>query len=138
MPMTAAAPAVAVPAATPRQWAVEVSVDASIREAGSPEPPAGFVAFSRDLKPGSSLVGRRSTARAIDPEIDLSHDTAVSHRHALIEVNAAGAAFLRDIGAANGTKLNGREIEALKDHPLAAGDSITLGHWSRLVLKALD
>ncbi len=109
-----------------------------MHEAGSPDPPAGFAASTVELKVGLNLIGRRSAARAIHPEIDLSHDTAVSHRHALIEVNAGGAAFLRDIGAANGTRLNGKEIEQLKDHPLAAGDAITLGHWSRLVLKAVD
>jgi ribosomal protein L37AE/L43A len=134
MPPIVAAP----PAATPRAWAVELSIDPAMHEAGSPEPPASFAASTVDLKLGLNLIGRRSAARAIHPEIDLSHDTAVSHRHALIEVNAAGAASLRDIGAANGTRLNGKEIEQLKDHPLAAGDAITLGHWSRLVLKALD
>ena len=135
-------PQIATPAPQPpassQQWTIEISVDPSLHEPGSPDPPADFAATTVNLKSGASLIGRRSAARAIDPEIDLSCDTAVSHRHALVEINADGAAFLRDIGAANGTKLNGRQIEPLKDHPLTYGDTITLGHWSRLVLKALD
>jgi hypothetical protein len=140
IPPSASSPAAAAPepVAPPRAWAVEVSVDPSLHEPGSPDPAIGFAPSTVELKPGPSLIGRRSTARAILPEIDLSHDTAVSHRHALIEINPDGAAFLRDIGASNGTKLNGRQIEQLRDHPLAAGDAITLGHWSRLVLKAVD
>jgi hypothetical protein len=126
------------PAPPPHHWAIAVAVDPSLREASSPDPPAGFATVTLELKPGLSLIGRRSQARAIYPEIDLTHDTAVSHRHALIQIDSAGAASLRDIGAANGTRLNGRQIEPLKDHPLAPGDEITLGHWSRLSLKALD
>jgi hypothetical protein len=132
------APAAAQASATPTQWAIEVSVDPAMHEPGSPDPPPGFAAFTVPLQTGSSLIGRRSAARAILPEIDLSHDTAVSHRHALLEINPAGSAFLRDIGAANGTKLNGKAMEQLKDYPLAAGDAITLGHWSRLMLKAVN
>ena len=125
------------PPATPTQWTVEVSVDPALHEPGSPDPPADFAPITVDLQPGATLIGRRSTARAINPEIDLSHDTAVSHRHALLEINPNGTAFLRDIGAANGTRLNGTPIAQLKDHPLTPGDAITLGHWSRLVLKAV-
>jgi hypothetical protein len=137
-PAAPALTAAAEPAATAARWAVEASVDPAMHEPGSPEPPPGFTSFTIDLQPGPSLIGRRSAARAIDPEIDLSHDTAVSHRHALLEITAAGKVFLRDIGAANGTKVNGKEVEPLKDHPLADGDAITLGHWSRLVLKAVN
>ena len=126
------------PAPSAHAWTIEISVDPAMREPGSPDPPADVAASTVTLRPGLNLIGRRSTARAIHPEIDLSFDTAVSHRHALIEINPAGSAFLRDIGAANGTRLNGKQIEQLQDHPLAPGDRIILGHWSQLLLKAVD
>jgi hypothetical protein len=136
--LPASPPVAAAPAPVPRQWTITVSVDPTLHESGSPEPPANFAPVTVDLNVPVSLIGRRSTARAIFPEVDLSHDNAVSHRHALLQFDAAGAPVLRDIGAANGTRLNGKTVDPLQDHPLADGDEITLGHWSRLVLKALD
>ena len=138
VPVAALTPTAAPAAAAPHAWAVEVSVDPSLQEAGSPDPPADFVPFTVQLQTGASLIGRRSSARAIFPEIDLSYDTAVSHRHALVDISPTGTASVRDIGASNGTWLNGTTIAPLTDHPLKDGDALTLGHWSRLVLKAMD
>ena len=69
-----------------------------------------------------SLVGRRNEARAIFPEIALPHDEAVSRRHALLQTDAQGGLLLRDIGAANGTRLNGKELEPMVDYPVKDGD----------------
>jgi pSer/pThr/pTyr-binding forkhead associated (FHA) protein len=44
---------------------------------------------------------------------------------------------MRDIGSANGTTLNGVELEPLVDTPLKAGDEITLGHWTRLTVQII-
>ncbi len=131
-------PAAPAPRAPARKWQVVMTVDPSLRDPLSPDAPADVPPATLALSAAVSLIGRRSQARAIFPEIDLSHDGAVSHRHALLQVDSAGTATLRDIGAANGTRLNGRQVEPLKDHPLAAGDEITLGHWSRLVLQPAD
>ena len=147
VPLTPAPPvSSSTPASTPpavaatqaKHWEVVISADPSLRDPQSPEVPQGMVPLTVALTAPVSLIGRRSQARAIYPEIDLSHDDAVSHRHALLQMDAAGQLTLRDIGAANGTQLNGRMVEPLKDHPLAAGDAITLGHWSRLILQAAD
>ncbi len=121
-----------------KSWQVVVSVDPTLRDPQSPEAPIGVVPQTVPLNVAVSLIGRRSQARAIFPEIDLSQDSAVSHRHALLQVDAAGGLTLRDIGASNGTRLNHQMVEPLKDHALADGDEITLGHWSRLVIKAGD
>jgi hypothetical protein len=124
------------PPPAPSSWTLTLSVDPTLREPGSPEPPIGVGPFTLRLAGPVSLIGRRSTARGIFPEIPLSHDDAVSHRHALLQLDASGALSLRDIGAANGTRLNGQDIKPLTDYPLKDGDEITLGHWSRLSIKA--
>jgi len=118
-------------------WAVTVSVDPALREEGSPEPPAGFTPATLELKQPVSVIGRRSEARAIFPEIDMSHDDAVSHRHALLQLYASGVLLLRDIGSSNGTRLNGKPIDSMIDQRLKDGDEITLGHWSKIRVTAI-
>lgn len=118
-------------------WTVTISVDPSLREAESPEAPAGIAPTTVALKESASLIGRRSEARAIFPEINIPYDDAISHRHALLQVYASGALLLRDIGSSNGTRLNGSTVEQMVDHPLRDGDTITLGHWSRIDVKAV-
>ncbi|NJR68038.1 MAG: FHA domain-containing protein [Synechococcales cyanobacterium CRU_2_2] len=44
------------------------------------------------------------------------------------------ALSLRDLGSSNGTLLNGQGLTPLQDYPLQSGDSLTLGHWTRLTL----
>jgi pSer/pThr/pTyr-binding forkhead associated (FHA) protein len=116
---------------------VVVTVDPSLREPGSPEPPAGVGPFTIPLDKQATLIGRRSESRAIFPEIPLNFDDAVSHRHALLQRGDGGTLALRDIGAANGTRLNGKDVEPMVDKPLQDGDEITLGHWTRITVKAV-
>ena len=145
VPTPAAVAPVAVEAAPepaaqvlPRRWQAVVSLDTAAHQAGSPEVPAGFAGATIALATESSLLGRRSVARAIFPEIDLSHDAAVSHRHALLLLDPAGGLVLRDIGASNGTRLNGKEVTQMTDYALNPGDAITLGHWTRVVVEAAE
>jgi hypothetical protein len=129
------------PAVTSQQssgWSVVVSVDPSLRQAGSPDPPADFSALTIVIKDPVSLIGRKSAARAIYPEIALDHDEAVSRRHALLQLSADGALVLRDIGGANGTRLNGQDVQPMTDQPLKDGDEITLGHWTRISVKSVS
>jgi pSer/pThr/pTyr-binding forkhead associated (FHA) protein len=51
--------------------------------------------------------------------------------------DAGGKVTLRDIGSANGTRLNGRDVQPLTDVVLHDGDELTLGHWTRLAIKAV-
>lgn len=134
-PVVPVAPAVPEPPAT--GWTVVVTVDPSLREPGSPEPPAGVGPFTIPLDKQATLIGRRSESRAIFPEIPLNFDDAVSHRHALLQRGDGGTLALRDIGAANGTRLNGKDVEPMVDKPLQDGDEITLGHWTRITVKAV-
>jgi hypothetical protein len=117
-------------------WIVTVSVDPALHKPGSPEPPADVPPFTYAVKDPVSLIGRKSAARAIFPEIALDYDEAVSRRHALLQLTPEGALLLRDIGAANGTELNGSAIAPMVDHPLKDGDRITLGHWTRITVEA--
>ncbi|MGA2597619.1 MAG: FHA domain-containing protein [Bryobacteraceae bacterium] len=133
-------PAPASPAAPDHPtagWTVLISVDPTLREPDSPEPPAGVGPFAINLEKPVSMIGRRSDSRAIFPEIPLNYDDAVSHRHALLQRRDDGTLVLRDIGAANGTRLNGKDVEPLTDNPLRDADEITLGHWTRIVVKAI-
>lgn len=127
-------------ARTAKQTAVAleviVSIDPSLYEAGSPPPPTNQPPITFQLDKPTSLIGRRSNARGIYPEIPLDFDDAVSHRHALLTRQPDGTFILRDIGSANGTKLNGVELTALVDTPIQAGDEFTLGHWTRMIVKA--
>ena len=118
-------------------WSVVVSVDASLRQPGSPDPPVDLTPLTISLKDPVSLIGRKSAARAIYPEIPLDHDEAVSRRHALLQLGTDGALVLRDIGGANGTRLNGQDVQPMTDQPLEDGDEITLGHWTRISVKAV-
>jgi hypothetical protein len=137
-PAPPAAPAAPIAPAPPiTGWTAVVVVDRSLREPGSPEPPAGVGPFTIPLDKPLNMIGRRSDSRAIFPEIPLNYDDAVSHRHAVLQLGDNGALVLRDIGAANGTRLNGKDVEPMVDKPLADGDEITLGHWTRITVKAI-
>jgi pSer/pThr/pTyr-binding forkhead associated (FHA) protein len=50
---------------------------------------------------------------------------AVSHRHAEIELDPEGNAFLFDVGSTNGTMVNGKVIAANTPTKLEDGDRIS-------------
>ncbi|NJM48674.1 MAG: FHA domain-containing protein [Alkalinema sp. RU_4_3] len=66
----------------------------------------------------------------------LDFDTAVSTRHAILTQINETTWSLRDIGSANGTCVNGKEIPAMQDVVLTLGDRITLGHWTAIAFTA--
>ncbi len=136
-PPPPAPPEPATPSAIVTRWEIIVSVDPALREPGSPDSPAGVGPFTFALQAPANLIGRKSEARAIFPEIALPWDDAVSHRHALLQLDAAGTLCLRDIGSANGTRLNGTEVPPMTDQRLADRDEIVLGHWTRITVKAI-
>jgi O-antigen/teichoic acid export membrane protein len=79
------------------------------------------------------LIGRRSTASAVEPEIDLAAppaDPAVSRLHAFLIAAPDGTWAVLDPGSANGTLLNGRKIAIGNLLPLHEGDRINLGAWT--------
>jgi ABC-type multidrug transport system ATPase subunit/pSer/pThr/pTyr-binding forkhead associated (FHA) protein len=81
------------------------------------EHPAGEIVLDRD-----AVIGR-----ALDPGgITLDHPR-VSRRHAEVRVTG-GKVFLRDLGSANGTFLNGERITSHRE--LRTGDRIDIGPYS--------
>jgi len=66
--------------------------------------------------------------RATDNQIVLS-DPLVSRHHARLE-RADGVYHIIDLGSANGTQINGVEIEPKAQHPLKEGDTITIGGFT--------
>jgi pSer/pThr/pTyr-binding forkhead associated (FHA) protein len=137
----AAAPPDAAPSPEPVPPApveieLTVTIDPSLREPNSPEPPADSIPQTIAVDKSVALIGRRSETRAIFPEIALDLDTAVSHRHAILSRSADGSVTLRDIGSANGTRLNNRDLPPMTDVAIHDGDQVTLGHWTRIIVKA--
>jgi hypothetical protein len=88
--------------------------------------------FPLDLD--ENLVGRRSDARKIFPEIDLN-DPGVSHRQLKILRQPDGSFAALELGSANGTTLNGVALKPGLITPLAAGDELLVGLWTRLQLR---
>ncbi len=82
-------------------------------------------------------IGRRSAARGVEPEIDLSGppaDPGISRLHALLLPAPDGSWAVLDPGSANGTLLNGREIAPGDLIPLRDGDWINLGAWTAITV----
>ena len=88
--------------------------------------------FPLDLD--ENLVGRREDARKIFPEIDI-RDPGVSHRHLKIVKQADGSFVALELGSANGTTLNGAALKPGLPTPIAVGDELLLGLWTRLRIQ---
>jgi hypothetical protein len=67
--------------------------------------------------------GRWIVGRALDADILIGDDDAISRRHAEIAVRA-GVCQIRDLDSCNGTLLNGRPVERAR---LRRGDIVVLG-----------
>ena len=115
------------------EWQALISIDPSLATPDSPiAPTQGLITIV--LASSTNLIGRMSQARGIHPEIPLDFDDAVSSRHGILTIHPDGNLVLRDIGSANGTMVNGKEIAIMVDIPIRSGDEITLGHWTRIKL----
>jgi pSer/pThr/pTyr-binding forkhead associated (FHA) protein len=92
--------------------------------------------FELVLKDPLTLIGRTSRKRNLHPEIACDWDGAVSHRHANIEMDTNGQAFLVDLESTNGTMVNGKLISANTPIELKDGDRISLGSKTALIVHA--
>jgi len=136
------------PAATVR-WRLVVTADREYhaRMAAAADADAEAVAFPAfcperrfELTGDEVLIGRRSRSRGIEPTVDLTgppEDAAVSHMHALLVRTPASTWTVIDLGSANGTFVNdGTDpIVANQPVPIADGDRINVGAWTRLTLR---
>jgi len=85
--------------------------------------------FHLDLD--ENLLGRRSIAKGISPEIDVN-DPGVSHRHLKFIKNINETFDVLDLGSANGTTLNGKELEAGVQTEIKIGDELFVGLWTKI------
>lgn len=82
-------------------------------------------------------IGRRSTSRRIEPEIDLRGpptDPGVSRLHARLIAGPDGNWSVMDLGSTSGTLVNGSEIAQGEAVPLRDGDRINLGAWTVITM----
>jgi FHA domain len=145
-PVMAAATA-PIPKFTPVTWAVVVTSDreyydlmqAERIQAGWDLPFPAYHAERRFPLTGQQVrIGRRSAARAVEPEIDLSGapvDPGISRLHLMLLPAPDGSWAVLDPGSANGTLLNGREVPAGDLIPLRDGDRINLGAWTVITVR---
>jgi predicted component of type VI protein secretion system len=114
-------------------WRVECRVFKEAADQSSPH-----AAYERSnetiLKNPVTQIGRSSKKRNLQPEIACDWDGAVSHRHAKIELDPEGNAFLVDLESTNGTMLNGQLISANIPMKLKDGDRVSLGGKTALII----
>lgn len=89
--------------------------------------------FPLDLD--ENLLGRRSTGKGIYPEIEIN-DPGVSRRHLKFIKQSDGSFIVLELGSANGTELNGMQLEPGVSTPIKAGDEFSIGIWTQLKLVA--
>jgi hypothetical protein len=82
-----------------------------------------------------SLIGRASSSNGA--AIGVVGDSAVSKRHAIITRHDDGSFTIRDAGSTNGTRLDGKDLTAHVEYPLAVGAVIELGEWTLLTVTAI-
>ncbi|GAA3213396.1 FHA domain-containing protein [Nonomuraea helvata] len=83
-------------------------------------------------------VGRRSRARNVAPEIDLTgppEDPGVSHLHAVLLAQPDGSWTLVDPGSSNGTQVNGKPVKVNVPVRIGPGDKIHLGAWTVITIR---
>ena len=144
---TAAAPP--APAGGPA-WSAVVTADRAYfdRVIATGGPGAGDIPFpvyysERRFALGQSRtgeekrIGRHSTSRGIEPEIDLTGpptDPGVSRLHAVLIGQPEGGWAVLDPGSENGTLVNDQEIATGVQVPLHDGDRIHLGAWTVITI----
>jgi pSer/pThr/pTyr-binding forkhead associated (FHA) protein len=110
-------------------------------------PDASAIAFPQfcperyfPLRGNQISIGRRSTSRGINPDIDLTgppEDPGVSHLHAVLIVQPDGILSIVDMGSSNGTTVNDDQtpLRANVPRPLSTGDRVHLGAWTTITVR---
>jgi pSer/pThr/pTyr-binding forkhead associated (FHA) protein len=84
------------------------------------------------------LIGRYDPVTEMKPDVDLTEidlKRSVSRRHARILQTADGYVLIEEVGALNGTFVNGNKLVAGQSHPIEVGDSLGVG-MVKLVFQA--
>ncbi len=82
-------------------------------------------------------IGRVSEGQPVSPDIDLTpykaYESGVSRMHASLRL-VENQVQITDLGSANGTRINGRQISAHIPYPVKHGDILTLGKFKIQIL----
>jgi pSer/pThr/pTyr-binding forkhead associated (FHA) protein len=82
-------------------------------------------------------LGRVSEGQPVIPDIDLTpykaFESGVSRMHASIRL-VNEQVMITDLGSANGTRINGKQISSHMPQPLKHGDILTLGKFKIQIL----
>jgi hypothetical protein len=76
------------------------------------------------------LIGRYDPVTELKPDVDLSDldlKRSVSRRHARLLHGDDGYAIIEEVGALNGTFVNGEQIVTGQAHPVVDGDKLSFG-----------
>ena len=143
-PSTSSSAASTDPAGVHGTWVAVVTADRAYydrNKVSEVQFPLGVPSRTIELQAGAAhAIGRRSRSRGTDPAIDLGgppDDAAVSHIHASLLFGDDGTWQLVDHGSTNGTFVNESPdpVEPNLPRPLAPGDRIYLGAWTRITLE---
>jgi hypothetical protein len=118
--------AISAPTATPGSPGIEVAVPNGAL--GLLVLEGGGRAFP--VTSGAAVIGRYDPVTGSRPEIDLTHvdiNRSVSRRHARLLLQDGSFFLTEEVGALNGTMVNGRKLVPGQPQALASGDRIALG-----------
>jgi hypothetical protein len=130
---TAGIPTVTVAPAPAARWDVVVAVDANLYGEPQPDAPVGHPDQTFTLFDPESLIGRPGAGVRV--HVPIGHDPGVSRRQALLIRRPDGILAVRDLGSANGTQLNGKDVLAGVDTPVKDGDVLAVGAWTRITVR---
>jgi CRP-like cAMP-binding protein len=87
---------------------------------------------------GDTMIGRFDPVTDLKPDVDLTDldlKRSVSRRHARIVVSPEGHSVVEEVGALNGTFVNGTRLTAGEPHPIRDGDRLGFG-MVKLIFRA--
>ena len=124
------------------QWTATIAADRKYFEENAidgVEFPADAPSRTAALPAPQVRIGRRSTSKGTNPEIDLADsDPGVSHSHALLTLSVDGTWLVSDLGSTNGTYVNDEQqaLTAGQTRALKDGDQVHVGAWTTITLHA--
>ncbi len=125
----------------PARWIAVVAADRRQFDAlGGPARGFEFPALPEQrIRLGADLIRIGHVANATDPEIEIDlcgppPDPGVSRQHAELLRQRDGSWAVRDAGSTNGTFVGGHRLVPGAVMPLAAGDRIRVGLWTRITV----